>query len=141
MKEICLINKGDNIEKLIYTFNLKDGFKFSSDRVLDKEYIILQDGINDITIVRNYNPYFIKKLSNSESMLDIYSQGYEAVAGCNTNNSNEVLIRKMSGVRYVVGPLEKLEDICKKFALTPDDIMKSNNLSTSKLFVGQILII
>ena len=43
--------------------------------------------------------------------------------------------------RVIVAPLETLDDIAKRYNVTVDEIMKTNNLVTRKVFVGMQLLI
>ena len=54
----------------------------------------------------------------------------------------EVLkIIKKSTLRHVVKPMETLADISKKYNVEIDTLINLNNLTSKRLFVGQILII
>ena len=70
---------------------------------------------------------------------DIMSRGYEIVGANGCEEGDILLIHKPKSIRYTVSPLDKLEDIAKKYGISKYDIMSSNNLNTDKLFVGQIL--
>lgn len=142
MKEICFINKGDNRYKLKESLGISSQAKESSDYIDNHRYIVLEEGKDDIICVRNYQPYFIKNLNEGETLLDLYGLGYEVVGGSDLTSAGDcVVVKKIEGIRYVVKPLEKLEEIAQKFGVNKDDIISSNNLVTEKLFVGQILII
>lgn len=134
MREICLIQNGDNIKKLSYKFDLVGNYELEKKQFYNYKYIILKDGIEDIQIVRNYNPYILAK-NISQDILN--SEGYCIVA----KNKNNVVFYKPTGIKYSVKPLELLSDIAEKFGISEEEIMSSNNLMTNKLFVGQILII
>ena len=127
----------ENINTIKYRLNLdiKDTNVYSNQLF---KYFVVEEGVPDITIVRNYNPYFIKQLEN-DTILDIYAGGYNVIEEQSENNFR--VIKKETGARYIVGPLERLEDIAQKFSVTKEYIMESNSLNTDKLFVGQILII
>ena len=134
MREICLLNKGDTVSKLSYSIGVDLNLKESSDTIKGYKYLTIEDGDNSIQIIRNYNPYFI--LNNVEKS-NIGCLGFEIVA-C---NNHYTICHKNSGVRYIVKPLETIDDICIKFDVDKEYIINTNNLSTTKLFVGQILII
>ena len=141
MKEVCLINKGENIEKISYNLGISIDNKMKQEVVLgDKQGVVLVDGIDDVVVIKNYYPYFLKKLSKEETLLDVYAQGF-GVIGNSDNKNTIIILNKESGIRYNVLPLEKLEDIAKKFGVTTDYIINTNHLKTDKLFVGQELII
>lgn len=142
MKEICLINKGENLEKISYKLGISiDGNNIKKEVVLgDKQGFVLVDGADDIVVIKNYYPYFLKRLSKEETLLDVYAQGFCAIGDSDKKNTM-IILNKESGIRYNVSPLEKLEDIAQKFGVTRDYIINTNNLKTDKLFVGQELII
>ncbi len=135
MKEIILINRGDNIEKLSYRYGFDKNLRISDGRILKKQYITLKDGQDDIVVVNNYHPYYITNSVNNSSLS---SNGYEVIDGV---SNVFTLFYKPSGIKYYVKPLEKIEEISKKFGVDIEDIIKGNNLQTKKLFVGQLLII
>ena len=54
-------------------------------------------------------------------------------------DKNKVLFKKQNANVYVVGVLESLDSICKKFALDKNEVIKKNKLKTEKLFIGQML--
>jgi len=141
MKEVCLLNQGENLKKIVYSLNLKIDLSVKEEKLLDgHRCIVLKEGSDDIVIVRNYNPYFVKKISNDETMLDIYAQGYDLI-GAGEYNNDYVILNKTSGIKYCVKPLESLEDISHKFGVSKDNIIQTNSLKSEKLFIGQILII
>lgn len=49
------------------------------------------------------------------------------------------LITSTSASEYVVKPLDTLEKISKKFNVEYSRLVQINNLSTTKLFIGQVL--
>ena len=110
MKEICLINKGENL----YSIAFKLGINLENKEIhTENNYksIVLHEGMGDVTIVRNYNPFFIKEFA-SETKLDDNLGGYTVVGD---NIGCKKLIKKDIGYKYVVKPLETIDDIAKKF--------------------------
>lgn len=141
MKRICFVNKGENLHKLQYTIGLSGDVTIADDKIWDNKYIELEKGLDNIVIVENYQPYHVEKLSHENTLLDIYSKGYEVVGNESAEINDLVVIKKMGGVRYIVKPLEKLEDIANKLGVTKEIIMENNNLNNDKLFVGQVLLV
>ncbi|MGN0961705.1 MAG: LysM peptidoglycan-binding domain-containing protein [Christensenellales bacterium] len=141
MKEICFVNKGDNIQKLSQILGISPNSYIEDNKLFDNKYVVINNGEDDIICVKNYSPYFIKKISKENTLLDIYALGYEIVGNSNPEENDVVVVKKICGVRYIVKPLEKLDDISKKFGVDKTIIMQNNNLITEKLFVGQVLII
>ena len=140
MKKICLLNKGENIKKLEYIFDEKflNTDIYENELIDNERYLVLSEGREDIVIVKNYNPFFIKKKSGENGIIDYYANGYDVIED---NCSQYLILQKPVGVKYVVKPLEQLESIAQKFGVDVDYIMESNKLKTQKLFVGQVLII
>ena len=52
-----------------------------------------------------------------------------------------VKIVRKNNVTHIVKPMETLSIIAQKYNVNADQLIKVNNLSTRRLFVGQILII
>lgn len=140
MKEICFIGKGETIDKISYLLNVPKDFEDQGRSVMGYNYATINNGNDDIMVVRNYNPCIIKNVEENETVLDIYASGFEIVGDCNYI-SNKVVLKKPSGIKYIVKPLERIGDIAKRFKISIQDIMNLNNLKTDKLFVGQILIL
>ena len=139
MKEIYILNKGDSIEKVKSELHLLGEYNISSDKILNKNYITIKDGVDDIILIKNYLPYFVYRVKENETLMDILSKGYD-VHGIGSLNVNDIIVvSKPKSIRYIVGPLETLNSIAKKFGVDKDVIMVTNNLKTEKLFVGQIL--
>ena len=134
MKEICLINKGDSVSKLNYSLGIDASLLINNDTMHGCRYVTIEEGDNSVQIVRNYNPYFI---TNNMSVDVVSKFDFNIVAKVNKH----IIFHKSSGVKYVVKPLETIENICNKFDVDKEYIITTNNLKSTKLFVGQILII
>lgn len=142
MKEICLINKGENINKALYTTSLNNVQQINDIKYINgHKYITTKEGNDDIMVVRNYNPYYIKKTKERISILDEYANGFDVIGEHQAGEINIVVLKKPSGIKYSVKPLETIIDIANKFGVEVDYIVESNKLNTTKLFVGQILIV
>lgn len=129
---------GDSIDRVRYEYGDRE-YELSIDLVLNKRYITLEKGTDDITFVRNYLPLFEYKLSSDENMMDIMARGFEILNKEDDDIGDTLLLSKPKSIRYVVSPLENLEDIAKRFGVSRGSIISSNSLRTDKLFVGQIL--
>lgn len=129
---------GDSIDRVRYEYGDRE-YELSIDLVLNKRYITLEKGTDDITIVRNYLPLFEYKLSSDENMMDIMARGFDILNKEDNDIGDTLLLSKPKSIRYVVSPLENLEDIAKRFGVSKGSIISSNSLRTDKLFVGQIL--
>ncbi|MBE5758150.1 MAG: LysM peptidoglycan-binding domain-containing protein [Clostridiales bacterium] len=138
MKEICIINNGENINKIKYMYN-DNTLKQSNNKIKGFNYVELKSGSDDIIVVKNYRPYFIYKMKDGETLLDIVAKGFNVDNGDNVVANDIVILSKPNSLRHVVKPLETLEKIASKYNILKVDIMTTNNLKTDKLFVGQIL--
>lgn len=134
MKEICLLYKGDNIKKLSYIMGINKNLKEENSKVFDQKFIVVEDGEDDIQIVRNYNPYFVCQNNNINKLKN---NGFDIISSCN----NKIIFYKTNGMKYCVGPLESLKEIADKFGVSEEYIISTNNLLTNKLFIGQVLVI
>ena len=87
-------------------------------------YRVISEGLDDITIIKNYKHKKIKK-SNILTL---------------NNNDNLFVIEELENCEtYIVKPMDTLSTISKKTGKTIDELINKNNLSTDKLFIGQIL--
>ena len=139
MKEIYILNKGDSVEKAKEELELSGDYKISNNKILNKNYIEICGGLEDIIVVNNYLPHYLYRVKNSETLMDIMSKGYD-VQGVSAVNTNDlIIISKPKSIRYIVKPLESLEEISNKFNIDKKIIMETNNLTSDRLFIGQIL--
>lgn len=136
MREICLINKGENIDKIKYRLSLTTIMNYEEYDMDNMKYFLIEDGSDDIVVVRNYNPFYLGNYNTS--IEDLYLNGFTLVGN---QEDGGIIYRLPSGIKYNVKPLETIEDIANKFNVTVDYIMEINNLNTNKLFVGQVLLI
>lgn len=140
MREVYLLNAGDTMDKVKYDCG-EGEYHLGEDKILNKKYMVLMSGSDDVTIIRNYSPLIISRLSKKQTILDIMSNGFDIVASqsLDINAGDMLLLSRPRSVRYVVSPLEKLDSIAQKFGVDKVTIIESNNLKSDKLFVGQIL--
>ena len=140
MREVYLLNEGDTLEKVKYDFG-DGGYYMGDDKILNKRYMVLNGGSDDISIIRNYMPLYISRLKETQTVLDIMSKGFNIVASQSKDieAGDMLILNRPKSVRYVVSPLETLDTISSKFGVNKSIIMSGNSLKTDKLFVGQIL--
>lgn len=139
MKEIYILNKGDSVEKAKKELNLVGEFSISRDKVFNRNYINIHEGLDDVIVINNYLPYYLYKVKSGETVMDILSKGYDVQGVSSVNEGDLIVVSKPKSIRYVVKPLETLDEISMKFNIDKSFIMDTNNLSTDKLFIGQIL--
>lgn len=138
MREIYLLNNGDSIKKISFELG-KENIKVAPDKLFGYKYAIIESGTDDISVVKNYLPAFVYKVKKEDNYLDILARGFTIDSNDNINADDIIILKKPRSIRYVVSPLETLDQIAYKFGTKEEDIMINNNLSTNKLFVGQIL--
>jgi len=139
MKEIYLLNKGDSVEKVKHELNLTGEYSISHEKVFGYNYVETKKGIDDIVIVKNYLPNYIYKVKKNETIMDILSRGFMVTGVENISAGDTIVLSKPKSIRYVVKPLETLEEISRNFGIDKETIMSINDLKSNKLFIGQIL--
>ena len=139
MKEIYLINQGDSIDKIKYEYGINENLVLSNNRIFGYKYVEIKSGNDEIILVKNYLPYYTYKVQKNESILDILARGYKLDNVDTIKNGDTLILSRPKSIRYVVKPLEKIEDIANKFGIDVDYIKHTNDLKSNKLFVGQIL--
>lgn len=138
MKEVYLLNRGDSLDKIKYEFKEASNIELAEDKIFGYKYATIDKGLDDVIIVYNYLPVYDYKVKPNESLLDIVSRGFKTDV-VSVSSGDEIILTKPKSIRYVVSPLETLQDIAFKFGITTSDIIQNNDLKTEKLFVGQIL--
>lgn len=138
MREVCLINCGENRRKAGYITGLSFDMMQGDDQIVNgMRSVVVKPGEEAVTIVRNYRPLFTFD-TQKIALMDIYAMGY-IIDG--SEDDRWVVASRQEGIKYIVHPLEQLTDIAKKFDVTEQYIIDTNNLKTNKLFVGQVLFI
>jgi len=138
MKRVCFVNNGENLDKIGFKLNIDTKDKvISAHKLFEYKYFIINEGNDDIIIIDNYKPCFIKKIDDRVSVLDIYSLGYDVIGDL----GEVVVIQEPNGIKYTVKPLDTLDKISQLFGTNKNDIIENNSLKSEKLFIGQILII
>lgn len=139
MKEVCILSNGDSLEKIQYEYNNIKSIVKLDNKVWGYNAVQLNEGSDDIVIVRNYNPLYVYTLKKDETILDVIARGFDCGGVYIAEENDTIVITKPRSIRYVVKPLETIDDISYKIGVKKEDIMEINNLISEKLFVGQIL--
>ena len=139
MREIYMLNKGDSVDKIKYEYNMNSSMVVLENENYNFRYVEINKGIDDISIVRNYLPYYEYVIKPGDTIMDIMSRGFKVHSLNSIETGDMVILNKPKSIRYVARPLEKMADIAKKFGITEEYLMNVNNITTNKLFVGQIL--
>ena len=138
MREIYLMNKGDTIDKIKYELGVNN-INISDKKVFGYKFAEIEKGSDDISIVKNYLPLFSYVVGSDDNYLDILARGFKIDSAKEVTSNDTIILSKPRSIRYVVSPLETLDEIAMKFGVTKLDIMGNNAMKTEKLFVGQIL--
>lgn len=139
MKKIYILNKGDSIDKACYEFDIKRDCQIKNSEAFNIRYVDIESGTDDVVIVSNYLPYYEYVVKKDDTLMGILSKGYKVYNTRDITTGDLIILSKPRSVRYVVKPLEKIDDIAKKFGVATQYIIEVNNLASHKLFVGQIL--
>ena len=93
------------------------------------EFIWVQVNSDDTihSLLQKYNVGISSLIRNNPS-IDLYE-------------GEVVKIIRKTNLRHIVKPMETLLDISQKHNVSVDDLIKWNNLTSKRLFVGQALII
>lgn len=83
------------------------------------------DSISSICIQFNANK---NNIIRNNSLVDLYE-------------GEVIKIVRKTNITHIVKPMETLSIIAQKYNVDVDEIIKTNNLSTKRLFVGQSLMI
>ena len=138
MREIYLMNKGDTLDKIKYELGV-DNITISDEKVFGYKFAEIERGSDDVTIVKNYLPLFSYIVENDDNYLDILARGFKIDSAKEVITGDTIILSKPRSIRYVVSPLETLDEIALKFGVSKINIMQNNSMRTEKLFVGQIL--
>ena len=87
-------------------------------------YKVINPGIDDIVIIRNYHYKTIKTI------------------GVTTLNSNEnwYIVEEVENCeKYIVKPLDTLKSVANMYNKSEKELKQKNNLKNDSLFIGQVL--
>lgn len=144
MKILHIVNRFDTLNSIAKQYNVlpSDILKFNNllnDKSLPEKLEIVVDN-NDFAVVKNFKRRVL--INNIGNNLNIIKQSFKEQGFiCEFENENTLLFNQKQHNVYVVGVVENLDDICKKFSLSKQDVIKKNNLKNERLFIGQILIL
>lgn len=139
MREIYLLSHGDSLNKIKHEFNVEISLSQSKEKLFGYNYVDLNKGSQEVYVVRNYYPYIVYNVKKEDTLIDIMSKGFDVNGVVEITEGDKLILHKPKSIRYIVKPLESLQDIAYKFGVNKEDIIDTNKLITDKLFVGQIL--
>ena len=127
------------------TSSIVNQLKIDNNKVVDENYVVEKnngvlygEGDDSIIFLENYVYPEIKYLFNENEYKGLIEAGFELVPN-NATVGDFAIIKRKVGVRYIVSPMETIEDIASKHSISVDSIIEKNNLKSKKLFIGQSL--
>ncbi len=102
-------------------------------------YVVEEEG-NEPSIITNFESDEVVKISSTDTIGTLKRKGY-IVPVANICEGDTLLMHRSNCVLHSVKPLQTLNEISKYYNVPVDQIMATNSLKTTKLYVGQILII
>lgn len=93
----------------------------------DIVYYQIKKGDNINTIIKKFNIQNNSIIRNNPS-IDLYE-------------GEIIKIRRKANILHIVKPMDSLEKIATKYSTSVDELIKLNNLNSTRLFVGQVIII
>lgn len=97
--------------------------------------ILIPNKENSVKVIANFKREFLYFGDGNKVKGELGKQGLY----CNNLTTNINLFKPKSKDYYVVCVGDTINSICLKFNLNKEEIIKLNNLTTTKLFVGQII--
>ena len=139
MQKVYLLKQNESLEKIakIYQKNPKD-LILSSKKLLNYNYVILENGTDDIILMDNYTPPRIHRVLEDDTKESLQAKGFE-LSKEQIEVDDIILLSKLEGKKHIVKPLETLDNIAYMYFTDKQDIINRNGLKTEKLFIGQIL--
>lgn len=103
------------------------------------DYVVDVEG-NEPTLIKNFESEEVVTISPSDTINSLRRKGYIVDVGDIKVGTTKIMYRK-NCLLHSVKPLENLNDIASYYNINPQKIIDDNNLETSKLYIGQILVI
>lgn len=133
------VDKFDNLQTVSKKFNVQVAELIENNNInngeLPEKIIIPIKNERQFNVVANMKReyLFIGNCENSKVALN--KKGLY----CSETSGDVCLFKPSNTSIYVVGVLDSLNSVSKKFNIQKQDLIKINNLKTEKLFIGQIL--
>lgn len=101
-----------------------------------KDFEIICEGSDDITIIQNYPQRYLYNIRSNWDERELELMGYRIVEG-NPTTDSVVLIEKVDKKFHVVKPGETLQKIAEKYKVSHLSLKQLNNVK--EVFIGQII--
>ncbi len=103
------------------------------------DYIVTKEG-NDPVLINNFESDEVVNITASDTINTLKRKGYVVQVGDVVAGTTKLLYRK-NCVVHSVKPMEDLQQIASYYKVSTDSIVSNNNLKTTKLYIGQLLVI
>lgn len=136
MKIIYNVEKFDTLESIANKFKVGISEIKELNKVNDilPKILEIPEKFSEYKVIANYKREFVYYGKKDKVKCNLNKLGLF----CDSNDE-VCLFKPKESSTYVVGVLDSLNSISKKFNLLKEDIIEKNNLKTEKLFIGQIL--
>lgn len=138
MQKVHILENNESKEKIAYYYSLDASQVVQGkDKIMDKKYVVLEQGCENVKLIKNYFPPFVYFVKTLECKDKIKSAGFSVKDDAEVGDI--LLLQKNQGIKHVVKPMETLDDIAKSYQTQSKEIIEQNQLKTDRLFIGQIL--
>ncbi len=103
------------------------------------DYIVTKEG-NDPALISNFESDEVVNITATDTINTLKRKGYVVQVGDVVPGTTKLLYRK-NCVVHSVKPMEDLQQIASYYKVSTDSIVSNNNLKTTKLYIGQLLVI
>lgn len=152
MKILHKVKGGDSLEKIALNYNcsVDEIVKIndlSSYNISHLDLIEIPENKSDFIVIKNENKEFLLEVNNQilptikEFLKDKVVIASSNIGASEYEFGDKIIFKKVEGKTYTTKPLDTIKTIAKKFGVTQEQIIKNNNLKTSKLFIGQKIVI
>lgn len=152
MKIIHKVSTGDSIEKIAeqYKVNPNELIKINELQGYSLQgvhHLIIPKHDSDFVVIKNLDKEFLfeVKTDNKQALNHLLKEKYVVASTINNNvefeEGDKIIFKNSNHKSYVVKPLDTLQNIAKKFGVTEERLMEVNSLKSSRVFIGQKLIV
>lgn len=152
MKIIHKVSTGDSIEKIAEQYKVNPNELIKINELQDYSLqgvhnLIIPKHDSDFVVIKNLDKEFLfeVKTDNKQALNHLLKEKYVVASTINNNvefeEGDKIIFKNSNHKSYVVKPLDTLQNIAKKFGVTKERLMEVNSLKSSRVFIGQKLIV